>query len=371
MTVHDDRTDDRRAAAPVPVRQRWRLVYRRTAAAAGLSQRALETAWLAALEASGLPIAPTGPASSRPKVVFGPPIPVGAVGERELLDVYLRERVTAAEARRRLQPVLPTGCELIDVHDVWVGAPALPAAIVAVDFRVELDVGANERARVAKALRAAARALLSADRLQRIRVRGGRAREYDLRPFLVDLRLEPTDGDRICLAMRLRVAPEAGAGRPDEVVRALLEATTDEGALALLRRASEDWLARSSVGLLTAAPADGEAGRTGFAGGVAAPPVPPGWATATPEGAPPGAGDTAAVFGGATAPRGGRPLLVVRERLVTTDEVGSAAAGGRLGAPGHDRPSAQEAPAPGPLRRDEEDPSPAFAPEDGGRPGAV
>lgn len=211
-------------AGPAPtselVRQRWRIVFRRTAEVARDAQRDLEAAWLAALEASGLPIARLGPASRRPRVAFGPPIPAGVVGEREILDVFLRDRLPLAEVRARLEAIVPRGYELLDVHDVWVGGPSLPAAVVAVDYRVDLPAAAAH----APAIRTAIEALLAAPSLPRIRDRGGRLRPYDLRPFLLDLRVATAPDDRLVIGMRLLADPAVGVGRPDEVLRALVEA---------------------------------------------------------------------------------------------------------------------------------------------------
>ncbi len=235
MTSQGLPEDAGRAPTSELVRQRWRIVFRRTAEAAEDAQRDLEAAWLAALEASGLPLARLGPTSRRPKVAFGPPIPVGVVGEREILDLFLRDRLTLAEVRTRLEGIVPRGYELLDVHDVWVGGPSLPAAVVAVDYRVEVPAAAAH----APAIQTAIESLLAAPSLPRSRDRGGRLRAYDLRPFLLDLRVAAAPDDRLEIGMRLLADPAAGVGRPDEVLRALLEALREGEAREALRAAME------------------------------------------------------------------------------------------------------------------------------------
>lgn len=337
--VANDSLDAETRVPSSSARQRWRIVYRRTERVADRPQRALEADWLSALEASGLPLAPTGSGSRRPKVVFGPPIPAGAVGERELLDVYLRERLAVAEVRDRLGPAVPEGYDLVDVYDVWVGAPALPAAVVALDYRVELGLDPAAVAETVTALRTAAAALLGAPALPRTRARGGRSREYDLRPFLLDIRVDEAGEDRITLTMRLRVDPAAGAGRPDEVVRALLEATTEPAALAALEAATAPWLRSAATELARAEPAVGGT-RTG------------GWPAATADDAVPPDGGSEATTGSAVgrfeagigraadlpAPSRsgqafpGQGVRVVRERLLTVDEL-AGGTGARRGVP--------------------------------------
>lgn len=332
---------------PTAVRQRWRIVYRRLAAAAGLSQRALEGAWLAALETSSLPLAPTGPASRRWKVVFGPPLPLGALGERELLDVYLRERVSLADLRARLGPVVPAGFELVDAYDVWVGAPALPAVVAAVDYRIELPVGPDEAAPVLEGLRTAIQRLLAAETLPRSRARGNRTRDYDLRPFLVALGVAPSDEGAVRLEMRLRVDPAAGSGRPDEVLRALLDAGDDGEALAVVRSLAGSWLERPGLDVLRAerrpdaeasdAPASGEAGRELEAPGSPSRPELP--TTAPPLDRLPGRVGLPAVAQGGSAGSPAPSIVVVRERLVTADElVGEAGPGIPPTSPGEPDP---------------------------------
>ncbi len=206
--------------------QRWRVVYRRGQEAAGLAQRDELEAWESALEATGLPVATTSGARPRPRMAMPPPLPVGLIGERELLDLLLVERCTAAETRERLARVSPVDHAVVDLFDVWVGAPPLPAVVVAMDYAVTLD-GPQDP----EAIGPAVSRILAAPRIERVRSKGGREVTYDLRPFILGLRLE-TGADRLAetdaragcvLEMRLGVHPEQGTRRPDEVVAALAD----------------------------------------------------------------------------------------------------------------------------------------------------
>ncbi len=69
---------------------------------------------------------------------------------------------------------------------------------------------------------------MAAPRLPRTRTRSERTTSYDLRPLLARLELEAPapgagDAEAWILALRVRVDPERGAGRPDETVSALAE----------------------------------------------------------------------------------------------------------------------------------------------------
>jgi hypothetical protein len=116
----------------------------------------------------------------------------------------------------------------VALEDVWLGAPALAGRIVAADWRIAVGpVGASDRGRLADA----ARGLLAARTLPRVRVKGTTEKRYDLRPLLVDLAIAdgattPQAGQpgRAIVRVRTGIDPELGSGRPEEVIAALAEA---------------------------------------------------------------------------------------------------------------------------------------------------
>ncbi|HSW42489.1 MAG TPA: TIGR03936 family radical SAM-associated protein [Patescibacteria group bacterium] len=208
-------------APPAPARQRWRL-FVALPASAGLDATADpgETpgrpalGWPALLAASGLPLA--GEEGGRGRVAAAAALPVGVAGEREVVDVYLSERLPARVVRAAVVAALPAGRALVDLHDVWLGAPSAPSAVVAADYRVLLEGPPRW------AIEGAVLALLGATALPRERRREKRTTVYDLRPLILRLEVRTSDGTGVMLAMRLRHASDA-VGRPDEVVAALGE----------------------------------------------------------------------------------------------------------------------------------------------------
>ena len=194
------------------VRQRWRLAIERPA---GETQRDAESAWAEALAASGLPVASGPGGRAIPRLLFAAPLPVAVHGERELADLLLAERLRRIEVRTALERVAPPGHRLRDLYDVWPGDPGLPSLVTAADYQVRLGRGAPAADELALALRR----LLDADRLERERGEGARARRQDLRPLIE--RAELLDAGSILL--RLRHDPLLGSGRADEVVAILGE----------------------------------------------------------------------------------------------------------------------------------------------------
>jgi len=149
-------------------------------------------------------------------VVPAAPLPIGAGGEREVIDLYLAERLPVRAVRAAVAAILPPGLSLVGLHDVWVGAPSAPAAVVAADYRLRL-AGPPRRAIEGSVL-----ALLGAAALPRERRREKKTTAYDLRPLILGLEVRGSDGIGVTVAMRLRHAPEA-VGRPEDVVAALGE----------------------------------------------------------------------------------------------------------------------------------------------------
>lgn len=201
---------------PRPARQRWRLVLARSSEAPDLGGRELTEAWESALAASGLPaFVPAG--RGRARVAFGAPLSAGLVAEAELADIVLTESEPTWLVREALADEVPAGWRLVDLYDVWLGAPPLAGQVVGADYRIEVTgAGASEIA-------VAGATLLAADRLPRERQKGATTVAYDLRPLLDDIGVVAA-GPPVVIRARTRFHPELGTGRPAEVVAALSDA---------------------------------------------------------------------------------------------------------------------------------------------------
>ncbi len=210
-----------------PARQRWRLVVAVPAPAGhGAIEPAAGWSWPALLASSGLPLA--GEAAGRGRVSPAASLPPGVAGEREVVDFYLSRRLSVAEVRRAVADALPPGASLVDLRDVWVGAPAAPAVVVAADYRVLVAGPARWL------LEGAVLALLGTASLPRERRREKKTSAYDLRPLILGLEVRTSDGSGATLAMRLRHAPDV-VGRPEEVVAALGEPPASLGEAPTIR----------------------------------------------------------------------------------------------------------------------------------------
>jgi radical SAM-linked protein len=239
--------------------QRWRLVFARDDEARFLSHLDAVHLWERAFRRGEVPVATSGGFSPRQRLVFAAPLPLGMVAEHELADLFLAEKLTRYDLRLRLADGIPRGYRLIDLHDEWVGGPAVATRLVAADYRMTLVGATPDR------LDEAVRRLLAAASLRREKHREKKVTAYDLRPLLIDLQVRPVEGagadvvegagaevgeglagaasheaasaavgaggttatvgsaNSAGLWMRLRNSQDQGSGRADEVVVALAE----------------------------------------------------------------------------------------------------------------------------------------------------
>ncbi len=178
--------------------------------------------WERSLRRAGVPLAYSQGFNPRPKLQLAAALPLGHVGEAELLDVRLEKPMSVESLCRALLPVLPAGLMVSQVHRVMAKEAALQTRIVSAEYRVVVEW--NEPAEQVEAR--IGRTLAATELLQE-----RRGRQYDLRPLIERLWLEQTDGGEVELGMQL--AARAGAtARPEAVLKAL----GMEGAFASYRR---------------------------------------------------------------------------------------------------------------------------------------
>jgi radical SAM-linked protein len=210
------------------MRQRWRLIFSRDDDARFLAHLDAVHLWERAFRRGDIPVATTEGHSPRPRLIFAAPLPLGMMAERELADLFLSERLSRADLQARLGNGMPRGYNLMDLHDVWVGAPALATQLVAADYRLTL-LGADRAV-----LEGVVAALLRAPELRREKHREKKAIAYDLRPLVLDLQVRDApdaSADAVLgmteraadLWMRLRHSQDLGSGRPEEVVAAIAD----------------------------------------------------------------------------------------------------------------------------------------------------
>lgn len=226
--------------------QRLRFRYRLTDTALGLKHRDIVDAWTNALAAAGLPVATTEGKRPAPLISLGPPLPLGATSDCELADVHFAERVDPERALCQIAGRFPPGIEPFAVQEVGVAAPSLQSDIRWAEYVVDVPASGHSEAEVRNAIAA----LLAERTLPSEYRRETKTRLYDLRPLVLDIRLETATPEQFRLRLRLRAEQEAtaradqtvlalGLPEPTRVHRTRLAVSEIQPALAAYRRAGE------------------------------------------------------------------------------------------------------------------------------------
>lgn len=199
--------------------QRLRITYRKTAAAHELQSGRLSRAWIEAFESASLPLArPEG--SKRARIETGPPLPAGATGEAELVDVLLALPAPPPVVVQRLRDALPPGLEPLRAEEIGERLPSLQASMQAACYDVVLAGSEVDPI----TLRARVEQLLALDALDWEELRGERRRRFDLRALIYNLDVRD-ERDEVVIEARLALSQERSA-RPSSMLAALGIAAT-------------------------------------------------------------------------------------------------------------------------------------------------
>lgn len=190
---------------------RWRITYTVDGPLRYISHLEQIRVWERAIRRANLPLAYSGGFTPRPRLQVAAPLPLGFASEAEWLDLWLEHPAEPEHIVQALSRTLPEGLAIRSIQEVPLGAPSLPVQVVAAEYAVtvETTVPADE-------IRRRIEELLAAEALPRER----RGRPYDLRPLILDLRLEAVRTGEGVLTMLLS-AREGATGRPEEVLDAL------------------------------------------------------------------------------------------------------------------------------------------------------
>ena len=195
--------------------QRLRLEYTKGEPLRYASHLDMMRVWERAFRRAGLPIAHTQGFNPRPRIGMVCPLPTGVTSRAELLDVFLTEELDAGEVLRKLNGTLPAGVDVLSVHEVSLGLPALMALTAVVEYQSRVRWSGTS-----ESLEAMLQEWMAQQSVLRERTRKDRKDTYDLRPLVESLWLVGRLGEEWVLGMRLRSGPN-GTGRPDEMLKAL------------------------------------------------------------------------------------------------------------------------------------------------------
>jgi radical SAM-linked protein len=178
-----------------------------------------------AVRRAELPYAVTQGFNPHMKLAFGPALPVGTAGTGEYVDVFLKAFVPPAELAERLLAASPPSLAPVAVKYVADAEPSLSAALELATYETEVEGTAPD------VVGEAVQALVAAGTLDVATKKGTRTFRLDevlvSAPKVTSLtskegEAEDAGGARVVMTVRIG---ERGSMRPDDFVRAALDAT--------------------------------------------------------------------------------------------------------------------------------------------------
>jgi radical SAM family uncharacterized protein/radical SAM-linked protein len=217
------------------VRSRVRVRYAKLGRLVALSHLETMHALLRAVRRAGLPVAYSQGFHPKPRVSFGPALPVGVESLCEHMDLDIVGAADAADVGARLGAELPRDFRVMEATLVAPGEPSVSEALRAVHYRAEFPAegwGEEALARRVASFQGAERAVVTrvaprksraGNRQQKIADRPGR--EIDLKQIVTHLAVEGP----VTVAFSLKADP-SGSAKPAEVLGAIFgEGTPPRG----------------------------------------------------------------------------------------------------------------------------------------------
>jgi radical SAM family uncharacterized protein/radical SAM-linked protein len=229
-------------------RYRFRARFTKTGNVRYLGHLDLSRTMLRAFRRARLPLSYSQGFNPKPRVAFGPALPLGVASEGEYVDLELHSLVDPEATVATLNSELPKGIRFASMREIGRGVPALSEAIRSARYRVHTGEGV--------ALEEDLRTFQARGSIEILRERKGKTRVLKLDDAL--LGLEPLADDT--LRMTLALGGEGASVRPDEV---LSEVFGERAAAMRIVREEMfvDWAGRRIDPLRAAAAAEAPAGR--------------------------------------------------------------------------------------------------------------
>ena len=205
---------DRKKSAPSdPVaKYRYRMRFTKSDKAIFLGHLDTVRTMLRALRRAGVVLAYSQGFNPKPKVAFGPALPLGTASEAEYMDLVCMNRLDTEAIGIAVNGALPRGFRLIAVREITLAVPPLSASISAARYRVETGAAADT-------IQARVDALKNRVSVPIRRVRSGRETVLDLRRELLGIDPCKDGGLRFTLA----VNRDAASLRPEELLNELFQ----------------------------------------------------------------------------------------------------------------------------------------------------
>lgn len=194
--------------------QRFRVIFRKGDRVRYISHLDVLRYWERAIRRSDLPLAYSQGFTPHPKIAFASPLPLGFIGEAEVMDVTLDDVISPEAFRTKLASESTEDLTAITAEEVSATGPAPQAVLLWADYAVDLpDVELADAAEAVASFMALETFEWTEDRKEK-------PKTYDLRAAVASASATVGANGATRIAMRLQ-ADQALTARPEQFVDAL------------------------------------------------------------------------------------------------------------------------------------------------------
>lgn len=196
--------------------QRLRLTFSKTGPARFIGHLDLSRTLERSFNRAHIPIAYTQGFNRRPRMALASALPLGFTSECELADIWLAGEMEPVAAQAEMMHKMAPGISIDHIVSVPLSLPSLQSSMISANYNVLMPAET-----IRFQLQEDIERTLFAKSLPLERRRGkGKVREYDLRPLIIDLKVEDRRNGPVRLSMELCNSPNK-TGRPDDVLTIL------------------------------------------------------------------------------------------------------------------------------------------------------
>jgi radical SAM family uncharacterized protein/radical SAM-linked protein len=219
--------------SPSPIRSHVRVRYAKLGRLVALSHLETMHTILRAVRRAGLPVSYSQGFHPKPRVSFGPALPVGVESRAEYLDLEIVGEADAAALADRLAAQLPPGLDVLEARALVAHTPSISESLRAAHYRVEFPLdwdGTDLQICIDRFANAEAALVTRVQRPDKDKNRHGRRQErprqrrIDLKDLVMHLGVEGPGA----VAFSLRTDP-SGSAKPVEVLAAIFGETSSSG----------------------------------------------------------------------------------------------------------------------------------------------
>jgi len=189
---------------------RYRIVYKKKAQLRFTSVLDIQAIWEQSIRRASLSLEYSSGFHPQPKIQIALPLPLGYTSKHVIVDFWTISGSSAQNIITSLQNAVPAGIEIVSVEEIEGNQKSVVNQIKYSDYILTLFSKGKEFLDLGQKIEA----ILLSREIIRIK----RNKEYDLRPLIIELRIENQNP----LEIYMRLASEPGrTGRPDEVAKEL------------------------------------------------------------------------------------------------------------------------------------------------------